>query len=192
VKLHSIAREAADCRAAWAAVPDAVAGVHIHHEMVAEELSEPIEARIAYILAKKPRKEQALRLRLMRPVAAPALAEYERVTAPALAEYERVVAPAWAEYERVKAPAWAEYERVKAPAWAEYQRVVAPALAEYQRVVAPAWAEYQRVEAPALAEYQRVEAAAGGEYERVTAAAHLAICVPDCPWDGETRFGAAK
>ena len=71
-------------------------------------------------------------------LAAPALAEYERVTDQALAEYERVTTSALAEYQRVAAPAWAEYERVKAQAWAEYQRVTAPALAEYQRVTASA------------------------------------------------------
>ena len=95
-------------------------------------------------------------------VAAPALAEYERVKAPALAEYERVMAPALAEYERVTAPALAEYERVTASARAEYERVKAPALAlaEYRRVKAPALAEYRRVTAPALAEYERVTALA--------------------------------
>ena len=85
LRLKSITREAADCRAAWAAVPEATTGVHIHHVVVAETLTEPIEKRIAYILAKKPKAEQALRLRVMRPV----------------------VVPAWAEYKKVEVPAWA-------------------------------------------------------------------------------------
>lgn len=80
INLKSIDEEAADCRAAWAAVPGAVAGLHIHHEVVAEELNEPIENRIDYILTQKPKHERALRLRLMRPISAPAWAEYERVT----------------------------------------------------------------------------------------------------------------
>ena len=122
MKLQSIAKEAAACRAAWAAKPKAKYGVHIHHETVVEALSEPIENRIAYILAEKPKKEQALRLRLMRPIAAGQFAEYERVTAQA------------------------EYDRVRAPA----------------------------------------------EYERVTAAAHLAFCIPDCPFDGRSIFGKAR
>jgi len=37
-----------------------------------------------------------------------------------------------------------------------------------------------------------VTAAALAEYARVTAAAHLALCVPDCPWDGETIFAKAE
>lgn len=81
--LKTIEEEAADCRAAWAAQPEATAGIHIHHETVAEELTEPIERRIDYILAEKPKAEQALRLRLMRPATAAATAEYRKATAAA-------------------------------------------------------------------------------------------------------------
>ena len=105
MKLGTIKAEAEACRAAWAATPKAKYGAHLHHEEVAEKLTEPIENRIAYILSDKPKNEQALRLRLMRPVTVPALAEYERVTAAALAEYQKVRAPAWAEYEKAKAAA---------------------------------------------------------------------------------------
>ena len=138
MKLQSIAKEAATCRAAWAAMPDATAGAHIHHEVAAEKLTEPIEARIAYILRVKPKQEQALRLRLMRPL-----------TASALGEYQKVTASAWAEYEKVTASAWAEYQKVMASALAEYQKVEASARAEYQKVTASAWAEYDKVMASA-------------------------------------------
>ena len=179
MKLQSIAKEAAACRAAWAAMPDATAGAHIHDEVPAEYLTEPIENRIAYILNTKPRKEQALRLRLMRPVTAPAWAEYEKVTASAQAEYEKVTASAQAEYKKVRAPALAEYEKVTASAQAEYKKVRAPAWAEYEKVTASAQAEYKKVRAPAWA-----------EYKKVTASVHQAICpTPDCPWDGRSIFG---
>lgn len=111
-ELKSIDEEAADCRTAWAAAPGATAAVHLHHDVAADALLDPIEFRIAYILTKKPEHERALRLRLMRPLTAPARAEYGRVTAQAWAEYERVRAQALAEYERVTAPALAEYKRV--------------------------------------------------------------------------------
>jgi len=127
MKLQSITREAADCRAAWAAMPDATDGAHIHHEAAAEALTEPIEKRIAYILAEKPKAEQALRLRLMRPIAAPARAEYNKVTAPAWAEYNKVTAAAWAEYNKVTAAAWAEFSKVTAAARAEFSKVAAAA-----------------------------------------------------------------
>ena len=39
---------------------------HVHHEVLVEPLTEPIENRIAYIKAYKPRHEQATRLRLLR------------------------------------------------------------------------------------------------------------------------------
>lgn len=99
----SIEEEARDCRAAWAAMPKAKAGVHIHHEVAAEKLTEPIENRIAYILSAKPKWEQALRLRLMRPLRAPAWAEYEKVLAAALSMRRSGLRPA--EYEKVLAPA---------------------------------------------------------------------------------------
>jgi len=151
-------------------MPDATAGVHIHHEAPAEALTEPIERRIEYILSTKPKKEQALRLRLMRPISAPAWAEYEKATASALAEYEKATAPAWAEYEKATASALAEYEKATAPAWAEYEKATAPA-----------WAEYWKATASARA-----------EYEKATAPAHRAICpTPDCPWDGQSIFGGA-
>ena len=94
MKLQSIAKEAAACRAAWAAMPDATAGVHIHHEAAAETLMEPIAARITYILNDKPKEEQALRLRLMRPVTASARDEYVKITASAWDEYDKVRASA--------------------------------------------------------------------------------------------------
>ena len=101
MKLGTIEEEAVACRAAWAAKPRAKAGVHIHHECAAELLTEPIEARIAYILTQKPKEEQALRLHLMRPITAPAWADYNRITAPALADYRRIKAAAWADYRRI-------------------------------------------------------------------------------------------
>ena len=127
LKLKSITAEEKACRAAWAAMPKAKYAVHLHHEIVAERLTEPIENRIAYILSDKPKDEQALRLRLMRPVAAAAWAEYSKVTAAARAEYDKVTAPARAEYNKVTAPARAEYNKVAAAARAEYDKVVAAA-----------------------------------------------------------------
>ena len=95
--LKSIDQEAADCCAAWAQMPDATAGLHIHHEIIAEDLSEPIEHRISYILREKPKPEQALRLRLMRPIQQSALAEYNRIQQSAWAEYNRIRQSASAE-----------------------------------------------------------------------------------------------
>ena len=108
--LKSIEEEAADCRAAFKGFTVGTPAWHVHHAVLCEIVTEPIENRISYILSHKAVAEQALRLRLMRPAygVAPALAEYKRVQAAALAEYERVKAPALAENKRVTAAAWAE------------------------------------------------------------------------------------
>lgn len=116
MKLRSIAKEAADCRAAWAAMPDARYGVHIHHETVAEILTEPIENRITYILDHKPKDEQALRLRLMRPI-----------TAQAWKAYGEAVAQAWKAYDEAEAQAWKAYDEAVAQARKAYDEAEAQA-----------------------------------------------------------------
>ena len=83
MNLKSIDEEAAACRAAWAAEPDAKYGAHIHHEGPCEALTEPIEARIAFILANKVPRERALRLRLMRPTTEEAFKAYDAARAEA-------------------------------------------------------------------------------------------------------------
>ena len=70
LKLGSIAAEAAACRKAFAKVKPGAFVLHCHHEILGETLTEPAENRIAYILSSKPEHEQALRLRLFRPVSA--------------------------------------------------------------------------------------------------------------------------
>ena len=116
IVLKSIPEEAVDCRAAWAAAPGATHGAHIHHEVACEALTEPIENRIAYILAEKPEHERALRLRLMRPTTAVALAAYQSAVAGALAAYQSAVAGPLAAYQSAKAGAWAAYQSAVAVA----------------------------------------------------------------------------
>ena len=41
---------------------------HVHHDVLVEPLSAPLEERIAYIKEHKPQEEQELRLRLLKPV----------------------------------------------------------------------------------------------------------------------------
>ena len=110
--MRTIEQAEKDCRAAWAAQPEATRGWCIHHGQEWEALSEPIANRIAYILAEKPKSEQVTRLDNMRPMSAASAA---------------IVATAWAEYQKVTATALEEYEKAKAPAWKEYQKVTATA-----------------------------------------------------------------
>ena len=68
IELKSIEEEEEDCRAAFAGVGVGTPAVHLHHGIAVERLTEPPEARISHILASKDYSEQALRLRLFRPV----------------------------------------------------------------------------------------------------------------------------
>ena len=102
MKLKSAEKEAADCLKAFKNFKVGGVVVHCHHEEPSEKLSEPAKNRINYILKEKPKKEQALRLRLFRPVKGPARAEYENVQVPAWAEYEKVEGQALAEYRKVE------------------------------------------------------------------------------------------
>ena len=43
---------------------------HVHHNIFAEPLTEPIEKRIAFIKANKPKEEVETRLRLLKPIKA--------------------------------------------------------------------------------------------------------------------------
>ena len=66
--LKSIEEEAEDCRKAFEGVEIGSLVLHCHHEVLSERLSESAENRIGYILDNKSQNEQALRLRLFRPV----------------------------------------------------------------------------------------------------------------------------
>ena len=79
MKLKSPEQEAKACLKAFEGFKLGGVVVHCHHEELVEKLSEPAKNRINYILKEKPKNEQALRLRLFRPVTGSALAEYEKV-----------------------------------------------------------------------------------------------------------------
>ena len=105
MKLKTAEKEAADCLKAFKNFKVGGHVVHCHHEELYEVLNEPAKNRVNYILKEKPKKEQALRLRLFRPVEGQAWAEYEKVKGQARAEYEKVRGQAWAEYEKVRGQA---------------------------------------------------------------------------------------
>jgi hypothetical protein len=67
VILKSIEEETEDCRAACAHLKVGEWAWLVHHEVLAEPLTEPIENRISYILETKT-DNVALRLRLLRPL----------------------------------------------------------------------------------------------------------------------------
>ena len=72
---------------------------HVHHDVLIEPLTEPIEVRQEYIRRYKPEHEIETRLRLLKPAVGPLPAAYAK--------------KAWAAYDK---KAWAAYEK----AWAAY------------------------------------------------------------------------
>ena len=89
---------------------------HVHHDILVEPLTEPIETRIAYIKASKPRSERATRLRLLKPVQGtlpPRLVTARAVLDRANAVLDRANAEwdrAWAVWYRAKAECLPEIE----------------------------------------------------------------------------------
>ena len=63
-----IEKSAENCRKAFAKYPDAKWAWCCHHEVFYEELTEPAESRIAYILTDKPESERVVRLNNFRPI----------------------------------------------------------------------------------------------------------------------------
>ena len=158
IKLKSIDEEAADCRKAFvnSKIGDLVQ--HCHHEIGCEVLTEEAEARIAYILSYKPVPEQALRLRLFRPICVEDLP----------AEYQKAYV-AWRK-------ARAEYRKADA----ECQK----ADAELRK----AGVECQKADAEwekARAEWRKADAELRKVYN---ASHSVLCKEPECPWNGKTIF----
>ncbi len=139
---------------------------HIHHDVLVEPLTEPIEARAEYIRAHKPEHERATRLRLMKPVrgSLPEVAKARAKRDKADAEWAKAVA------ERDKADA--ELAKARA-AWDK-------ANAEWYKT----YTEWDK----ARVEWDKADA----ECDKVcflpsVLKLHAKEC-PNCPWDGRTIF----
>jgi hypothetical protein len=180
MQLKSIKEEAADCRAAWQGFGVGTFALHCHHETLAEPLSENADNRISYILLSKPKDEQALRLRLFRPVSEKVLAEQQKSYAErekAYAEREKV----YAEWEK----AYAEWEK----AYAEWRKAYAErekAYAEREK----AYAEWRKADAEwrkADAEWEKADAEWRKAYAELAILIHEDVC-KNCTWNGKTIF----
>ena len=110
--MRTIKQAEKDCRAAWAAQPEATRGWCIHHGQEWEALSEPIANRIAYILSEKPKSEQVIRLDNMRPMSAASAA----IVATASKAYNEAMATASKAYDEATATAWKAYREAIATA----------------------------------------------------------------------------
>jgi len=91
LRLKSIRAEEKACRIAWSRSRGAELGAHVHHNAAFEQLSDPYQDRMDYILAFKPERERALRLRLFRPVPSAALTPELRVIQRKIQALERKI-----------------------------------------------------------------------------------------------------
>ena len=140
---------------------------HIHHGVLVERLTEPLENRIAYIKANKPANEIATRLRLIRPAVG-----VEQI----FKAYDEVMVPAWKTYSEAKASAGKTYYEVRASAWKTYDEATASAWKTFNEAVASAEKTYDAAVAPARK-----------AFNEAVEALHAEQC-PNCPWNGETIF----
>ena len=105
---------------------------HVHHEILCEPLTEPIENRISYIKANKPAHEIETRLRLMQPVRGPLPAELDKVSA----EWDKARAKwdkASAELDKASAE-WGKARAKWVKTGAEWGKASAAALPELERL----------------------------------------------------------
>ena len=192
--MRTIEQAEKDCRAAWAAQPEATQGWCIHHGQEWEALSEPIANRIAYILSEKPKSEQVTRLDNMRPMSAASVA----IVAPARKAYREAKATAAKAYDEAKAAAWKAYNEAKATSWKAYTKAKATAEKAYNEAIAAAWKAYNEAFATAEKAYTKAMAAAVNAhdeaiapawkaFDEAKAAAHRAD-VPTHTWNGESIF----
>ena len=112
-KIQNIETELTACQEAWNNNKDAKWTWCCHHSIRFEELTEPLENRIAYILTKKPENERAIRLHNFRPVRIELPKELKK----ARAEYDK----SYAEYDKTRV----EYDKARAEwykVYAEYYK----------------------------------------------------------------------
>ena len=153
IKLKSIEEELIDCRAAFAAHPEAKFGWCIHHEVLFEQIDKEsgVEGRIACIMKDKLEGERAIRLRNFRPVRV----EIPRELTEARAAYNKATAAydeATAAYDEARAAfdeATAAYDEARAAynkacaaynkAWAAYDEARAACEPELKKLHDQDW-----------------------------------------------------
>ena len=158
---------------------------HIHHEIICEPLTEPLQHRLDYIRGQKPQHEVETRLRLIAPVTVELPAELVK----AGEAYDK----AWEAYDKAQAAfdkageavdkARAAYVKALAhdKAWAAHDKARA-AVVKAQSAFEKAGEAYDK----AWEAY--VKALAASELEALHALDCPAALAGTCPWDGKTIF----
>ena len=182
--LGTIEEEAALCRKACADLKVGDYVWHCHHETLFEALTEPVKYRIAYILAEKPTRERAARLRLLRPgppELAALYADYRAKRDALAADYEAKFDALDTDYEAKRDALYADYRAKRDALYAEAKCDACYADEQAKRALLYAEAKRDAL----YADYQAKFDALYADYEAKRDALHAASC-PNCPWDGET------
>ena len=141
--IKSIEEELADCRQAFAEHPDAKTVWCCHHEVLVEELTDPFEARISYILSDKPEEERAVRFRNFRPVKNEATIarpykDYKTATEKTRADYiAATIARPYKDFSAAiaTAQAWKDYRAAVSKTWEAYYAATAKAVEVYDAAI---------------------------------------------------------
>ena len=121
-QLGTIKEEEAECRAAFTEYNKAAWVWCCHHGILCENLTEPAENRIDYILSSKNKSEQALRLRNFRPcknneAVASAIKAYNEAVEPDIKAYNEAVEPAIKAYDEAVASVRKALEQLHNSEW---------------------------------------------------------------------------
>ena len=159
---------------------------HIHHEILAEPLTEPLENRLSYIRTKKPEAERATRLALIHPVIWPEGSEaYAACTKAYAARTKADAARTKADAARTKAyAAWAKADAARTKAYAACTKADAARTKAYAACT-KAYAACTTADAART----KADAALLPHLEVI----HATSCpglfgVGTCPWNGKTIF----
>ena len=120
--MRTIEQAEKECRAAWIKNPSTW-GWCVHHDIEIEELIEPIEKRIVYILENKPKDEIIVRLDNLRPVL---FLSVETITQ-AQKACDEAIAPEWKAQDEAIARAWKAQDEAIARARKARDEAIAPA-----------------------------------------------------------------
>ncbi len=179
--MRTIEQAEKECREAWAKNPSTW-GWCLHHGQDVEELTEPIENRIAYILAHKAKNEIVIRLDNLRPVLSVEAVALARKT------YGEAIAPAWKAYGEAIDPARKAYGEAVALARKTYGESIDPARKAYVEAITAAWNAYDETITAAWKAYGKATASARKAYVEAVASAHQND-VSNHTWNGADIFG---
>ena len=151
---------------------------HVHHEVLCEALTEPIQNRISYIRSTKPKGEVETRLRCMTPVLHPERLPVEWSEAYAK---RREADAKRREADAKLSEAYAKRSEADAK-WEEADAKWREAYAELEEAGAK-WREADAKWSEACAKWSEAYAKCLPQIEALHKKEH-----PDCPWDGKTIF----